>query len=58
MKVVLEFVRVATGSIVRLEIEKPANSKPFAFVEGFNGFEIRAEIHYPGVKDEKLLDTV
>ena len=44
-RVVLEFIRASTGSIVRLEIERATNV-PFAFVEGFNGFEIRAEIHY------------
>jgi hypothetical protein len=47
-RVVLEFVRKGTGSVVRLEIEKPNNAGPFAWVEGFNGFEIRAEIHYEG----------
>lgn len=57
MQVVLEFVRAATGSVVQLEIEKPANSRAFAFVEGFNGFEIRTETHYPGDQDASLLDT-
>lgn len=45
-RVVLEFARKSTGSVVRLEIEKPNNARPFAWVEGFNDFECRAETHY------------
>lgn len=46
MRVVLEFFRKATGSVVQIEIEKPAGSGPYAFVKGFDGFQIRAETHY------------
>lgn len=45
-RVVLEFVRKETGSVVRSETKKPNNAGPFVWVEGFNGFEICAEIHY------------
>ncbi|MHC4188425.1 MAG: hypothetical protein ACYSUB_01950 [Planctomycetota bacterium] len=45
-RVVLEFVRASTGSVLQIEIKKPVGSGPFAFVEGFNGFEIRAETRY------------
>jgi hypothetical protein len=46
MRVTLEFVRATTGSVVRVETEKPEGSPPFAFVEGFNHFEIRSETHH------------
>lgn len=49
-RVVLEFVRALTGSVVQIEIKKPVNSGPFAFFEGFNGFEIRSETHYENLK--------
>jgi hypothetical protein len=49
-RVVLKFVRVATGSVVQIEIKKPANSRAFAFFEEFNGFVIRSETHYENLK--------
>lgn len=43
-KVTLVFVRESTGSVLRIEMEKPWYAPPFAFVEGANGFEIKSEI--------------
>lgn len=48
-RVVLEYVRKKTGSVIRLEMVEP-NTGPFAWVEGFNGFECRRATYYE-VKD-------
>jgi hypothetical protein len=50
--VILTFVRAATGSVVHIIEQKPNNTKPFAWVEGFNGFEIRSEIHASPIDKE------
>ena len=50
--VILTFVRAATGSVVRIVEKKPNNTKPYAWVEGFDGFEIRSEIHVSPLNSE------
>lgn len=53
--VILTFVRAATGSVVHIIEEKPNNTKPYAClskVEGFDGFEIRRELHVSKINSE------
>lgn len=47
MRIILVFERKATGSLVRIEIEREETP---VFVEGFNGFEICSSISYPESK--------
>ena len=41
-RVTLVFVRESTGSVVRIEMEKPVDAQPFAPVKGFDGFKIKS----------------
>jgi hypothetical protein len=51
--VILTFIRPATGSVVHIIEQKPDNTKPFAWVEGFNGFEIHSEVHASPIDKER-----